>query len=148
MPYSKEPWLAGLVEEAASVGFALQNAVVGTRRGGCTYVQRGRGQAWLAHHGQRALQGCKYVHTYVLTCTHTHTTYIRTYMHTPPHPLNEQVIHVSVRTKLLLTYLCNGSEEATSDPSPLPRLIAEGDLHPSWLPVAGGGVLALHHLKL
>ena len=46
------------------------------------------------------------------------------------------------------TYLCNGSEEAPSDPSSLPRLIAEGDLHPSRLPVAGGGVLALHHLKL
>ena len=37
MPYSKEPWLARLVEEAASVGFALQNAVVGIRRGECIY---------------------------------------------------------------------------------------------------------------
>ena len=37
MPDGKEPWLARLVEEAASVGFALQNAVVGKRRGGCKY---------------------------------------------------------------------------------------------------------------
>ena len=82
------------------------------------------------------------------TIQHTYA-YIRT-CYTCNMQQTYSTVHVTSTQRNPLPYLCNcnGSEEAPSDTSSLSWLIAEGDVHPSRLPVADTRVLVLHHLKL